>query len=108
MNKPDEIKTKLNAWLDAKRTLWLLVTIGVIFLLVFDNDSVLYQRKLNREIRNLRAENQRLAREIRENQNLLQHFDHYDYLEKYARKTFYLRKKNEDIYLINRPDSLKR
>ncbi len=98
----------LNKWFDAKRFLWLLVTTGITVLLFFDKDSVIYQRKLNREIRNLRAENQRLAREIRENQNLLQNFDRYDYLEKYARKTFYLRKKNEDIYLIKRPDSLKR
>ncbi len=108
MNKANEIKTKILTWFDAKRILWMLVITGITILLIFDNDSVLYQRKLSREIRNLRDENQRLAREIRENQNLLQHFDRYDYLEKYARKIFYLRKKNEDIYLIKRPDSLQR
>ncbi len=83
------------------------VAVALLYLMFFDNDSVWFQWKLSREIKALRAENRELSRKIKQNKELLKHFDDPAYVEKYAREQLLFRKANEEIFLVEMPDSLK-
>ena len=85
---------------------WIVVAVAVIYLLFFDNDSVLFQFKLSREIRQLKEENRTLAEKIKQNKELLKNFDNPAYIEKFAREELLFRKRNEDIFIV-KPDSKK-
>ncbi len=78
---------------------------GVIWLLFFDDDSVLYQFKLNKEIHKKETENERLKSEIEHIKQDLKKINDPVYLEKYAREELWLRKPNEDIYLIDEQEN---
>ena len=78
-----------------------LIVIGVVWLMFFDNDSVLYQFKLSKEIRRREMENRRLHRALNEVKHQLKEIDNTAYLEKYAREKLLLHKKDEDLYLID-------
>ncbi len=79
------------------------MVLGVVWLFFFDDDSVLYQLKLNKRIENKIRENKALKEEINRIKSDLQKIDNPVYLEKYAREELWLRKANEDIYLIDEP-----
>jgi len=78
-----------------------LIGVAVIWLMFFDRDSVFYQLKINREIRQLEAENRELERKIDSTAKVLEKMKDKAFLERYAREELLLRKKNEDIYLID-------
>jgi len=78
-----------------------LIGLGTVWLLVFDRDSVFYQLKINREIRQLEHDNARLARRIDSTHRLLRLMENPAYLERFAREEWLMRKKNEDLFLID-------
>ena len=89
------------------RNIWrIVITLAITYLLFFDNDSVLFQFKLSKEIRQLKKENQTLAEKIKQNKELLKNFDNPVYLEKFAREELLFRKRDEDIFLV-RPQEQK-
>jgi len=75
--------------------------VGVIWLLVFDRDSVLYHMKISREIRQLERENESLRRKIDSTRTVIRRMDRPAYTERYAREVLKFRKKNEDLYLLD-------
>jgi len=77
------------------------LTVGLVWLLFFDRDSVMYQLKINREIKQLERENLRLERQIDSTKKMLEKMNDPEFLERYAREQLLLRKANEDIYLID-------
>jgi cell division protein DivIC len=82
------------------------VIIAVLFLVwisFFDQNSLIYQYKLRREIRNIEANKRFYKSEIeklsRENREL---FGDVRNLEKFGREKFYMKKADEDLILIDR------
>lgn len=82
------------------------VIIAVLFLVwisFFDQNSLIYQNKLRREIRNIEANKRFYKSEIeklsRENREL---FGDVRNLEKFGREKFYMKKADEDLILIDR------
>lgn len=78
-----------------------------IWMLFFDNNSYLIHRELNKEIDGLEEEKDYYKKEIIKDQNELDKLNDKDGLEKFAREEYYMKRENEDIYIIEYQDSLK-
>ncbi len=75
----------------------------LVWLAFFDNDSILEQIKLSHKINNLKQEKSFYQTEIQKNKSALKALK-YDttQLEKYAREKYFMKKDNEDVYVIVR------
>ncbi|MCK5441233.1 MAG: septum formation initiator family protein [Maribacter sp.] len=85
----------------------LVLTIFVIWMLFFDTNSFLIHKELKKEIKNLEKTQEFLRNEIEKDNKLIDKLSDTNELEKFAREQYYLKKKNEEIYLIEYEDSLK-
>lgn len=73
----------------------------LIWMLFFDSDSLQRQFKLSQTIQNLKKQEKFYRQEIKKNQNAVNALK-YDttLLEKYAREKYFMKKDNEDIYIV--------
>lgn len=85
----------------------LVLTVFVIWMAFFDTNSLLIHLELRKEIKKLEKQQEFLKTEIAEDQKVLKRLSDPEELEKFAREQYYLKKKNEEIYLIEYEDSLK-
>ncbi|WP_414601369.1 FtsB family cell division protein [Flavobacterium sp.] len=75
----------------------LLFSIWMIFL---DNYSYLEHRFLDKEIDELENNEQYYINEIKKDSLKIKHLKNSDQTEKYAREKYFMKRENEDIYLI--------
>lgn len=103
-------------WKDLKQKKWfkimtntyvLVLTIFVIWMLFFDTNSLLIHHELRKEVKKLKSQKEFLETEIAKDKKELEKLSTKDGLEKYAREKYYMKKENEEIYLIEYEDSLK-
>ena len=85
----------------------MVLTIFVVWMLFFDTNSLLIHRELRKEIKNLEKTQQFLRNEIEKDKKIIEILSDTNELEKFAREQYYLKKKEEEIYLIEYEDSLK-
>ncbi|HZJ19188.1 MAG TPA: septum formation initiator family protein [Pricia sp.] len=85
----------------------LVLTVFVIWMVFFDTNSLLIHLELRKEIKKLEKQQDFLKTEIAEDKKVLKKLSDPEELEKFAREQYYLKKKNEEIYLIEYEDSLK-
>jgi len=83
------------------------LTIFVIWMIFFDTNSLLIHLELQKEINKLERQKDFLQEEIEKDKELLDKFSDKKELEKFARENYYLKKKNEEIFLIEYEDSTK-
>jgi cell division protein FtsB len=75
-------------------------------MLFFDTNSFLIHKELNDDI-NALEENQEFYRsEIENDKQFIEKMKDSDEMEKFARQKYYLKRENEDIYIIEYEDSL--
>ena len=99
---------KKNRWFHVLTNLYVLVlTIFVVWMLFFDTNSLLIHRELRKEIKNLEKTQQFLRNEIEKDKKIIEKLSDTNELEKFAREQYYLKKKKEEIYLIEYEDSLR-
>ncbi len=99
MNIPDKISSFFSL---IKNHPWkTIAVVGIVWLLFFDRDSVFYQFKINKEIRELEKQNDLLKKKIDSTQKVLEHMNERKYLERYAREVLLIKKADEDIFLID-------
>ncbi len=73
----------------------------VVWMLFFDQESVLVQSKLSKEIRNLEQQKKFYLEEIDKNKASLNILTNDTAsLEKYARETYFMKKDNEDVFVV--------
>jgi cell division protein DivIC len=97
-----------NKWFRIFSNIYVLVlTIFVIWMLFFDTNSVLFHNELNEEIQQLEKQKQHLQKEIEKDKKIIKKLNEDEGLEKFAREQYFLKKANEDIYIIEDEDSLK-
>ena len=84
----------------------LVLTVFVIWMIFFDTNSLLIHLELRKEIKKLEKQQEFLKTEIAEDKKVLKKLSDPEELEKFAREQYYLKKKNEEIYLIEYEDSL--
>lgn len=75
----------------------LLFGIWIVFL---DDASYLRHRDLDKEIRTLESNKKYYQDEISKDQKQIKELKNTEYIEKYAREKYYMKKNNEDIYVI--------
>lgn len=95
-------------WLNPYKNIFLVVSLVFIFwMLFFDANSWLIHRELNKEIKDLKAKKEFYNKEIQRDQKELKALQTDEGLEQYARKTYKMKRRNEDIYIIA-TDSVKK
>ena len=103
-------------WKELKEKKWfkvftntyiLVLTIFVIWMLFFDTNSFLIHRELQKEINKLEEQKDFLKKEIEKDKKLLNELNDPKALEKYAREKYYMKKENEEVFLIDYEDSTK-
>lgn len=100
-----EIRQK--KWFSLLTNVYILVaTVFVIWMLFFDTNSLLIHLELRKEINKLEKQQEFLKQEIAKDKQILEKLSDPEELEKFAREKYYLKKKNEEIYLIEYEDSL--
>lgn len=85
----------------------LVLTVFVIWMLFFDTNSYLIHRELQKEIKKLEKQKEFLEEEIEKDKAIIEKLSDPDELEKFAREKYYLKKPNEEIFIIEYEDSLK-
>ena len=69
-------------------------------MLFLDNYSYLEHRVLDKEIDELESNEQYYINEIKKDGLKIKHLKNSDQIEKYAREKYFMKRENEDIYLI--------
>ncbi|QXP52223.1 septum formation initiator family protein [Cellulophaga sp. HaHa_2_95] len=104
--KIKELKEK--KWFSIATNMYVLVlTVFVIWMLFFDTNSLLIHLELKKEINKLEKTKEYLQNEIIKDKIIIEKLSDQDELKKFAREQYYLKRKNEEIYLIEYADSLK-
>ena len=85
----------------------LVLTAFVIWMAFFDTNSLLIHMELRKEIKKLEKTQEFLKEEIAKDKEIIEQLSDPKELEKFARENYYLKKKNEEIYLIEYEDSTK-
>lgn len=81
--------------------------IFIVWMLFLDANSWFStHRELNRQIELLEKQKANLQREIKKDRMSIKKFSNIDELEKFARERYFMKKENEEIYIIEYADSL--
>lgn len=94
-------KLRKKRWFKTTSNRYLLI--GVLFIVwmtFFDTNSFLIQRELNKEIKSLEANTKFYSNEIQTDLDFIESMSDIEQIEKYAREKYYLKKDNEEIFLI--------
>ncbi len=106
MSKFSEIKNK--KWVQVISNKYLLIVIiFIVWMLFFDTNSYLIHQELNDDIKKLENIKAVYKDEIDEDKLFIEKMKDSNELEKFAREKYYLKKENEDIYIIENQDSIK-
>ena len=102
----NKIKISLKLIKSFKNIFFVVTLIFIIWMLFFDANSWLVQRELNKEIEILDSKKEFYIKEIKKDLETKKSLEKIDGLENYAREKYYMKRKNEDIFLIE-TDTLK-
>lgn len=95
-------------WFQVASNLYVLVlTIFMVWMLFFDQNSLLIHMELQREIQKLEQQQEFLREQIARDREVIETLSDPKQLEKFAREQYYLKKPDEEIYIIEYEDSLK-
>ncbi len=95
-------------WFSILTNLYVLIlTVFVVWMIFFDTNSLLIHLELKREIKKLEKQKEFLQEEIEKDKEVMERLSDPEELEKFAREQYYLKKKDEEIFIIEYEDSLK-
>ena len=78
----------------------LILTIFVVWMVFFDENSFFNHREFNGEIDKLNSEKNYYENQIKGDKELIDKLKNKEELEKFAREEYNMKKENEEIYLI--------
>ena len=87
----------------SNKYIWVLLFF-VSWMLFLDNYSYLDHRLLNKQIQELEDNKTYYKEEIDQDLKSIKSFKNPDQIEKYAREKYYMKRENEDIYIIEFED----
>ena len=79
---------------------FIILLLFVIWMIFFDENSLLNHWELGKEIDNLEKSNEYYQDQIKQDKKVIDNLNDPDSLEKYAREEYKMKKENEDIFLI--------
>ena len=101
-------KIKNNKWIRIIGNKYLIITVFFVFwMLFFDTNSFLIHKELNDDIKKLEENKKEYLEEIINDKIFIDKMKDSVEIEKFAREEYYLKKENEEIYLIEHEDSVK-
>lgn len=83
-----------------KSTIGLIIIFFIIWMIYFDSNSLLTHKRLNKDIEELNERKSYYNNEIKKDQRELKLMQSDSGLEKYAREKLFMKKDNEEIFLI--------
>ena len=87
----------------------LVLVFFIIWMLFLDNYSYMDHRFLNKEIEELETNKKYYQNEIKKDKKNIKTLKNQHQIEKYAREKYYMKKDNEDIFIIEyEADTLKK
>ncbi len=86
----------------------IILILFVIWMLFFDTNSFLIHNELNNDIRDLENNAEFYQKEIDGDKEFIYRMQDSSEMEKFARQRYFLKKENEDIFLIEHEDSIKK
>ena len=95
------IKIKNNRYFKLLSNIYFMTfTIFLFWILFFDSNSILVNLKLQKEINQLKERKAELEDQISIDKKIISSLQNIDSLERYAREKLYMKKENEEIYII--------
>lgn len=85
----------------------LILVVFLVWMLFFDANSWLIHHELNTDIDALEKEKEYYKKEIDKDNKAIKALSTQEGLEKFAREEYYMKRENEEIYIIEYEDSLK-
>ena len=90
------------------KNIYLIVFVSFVLWMVFgDSNSLIIHNELNNDIEKLENEKEYYRKEIVKDNKAIKELKKEEGLEKFAREEYYMKRENEDIYIIEYQDSLK-
>lgn len=78
----------------------IILSIFIVWMVFFDENSMLNHREFNKEINKLKSEKKYYKTQIKQDKELINKLKNNEELEKFAREEYNMKKDNEEIYLI--------
>ncbi|SDS32296.1 Septum formation initiator [Formosa sp. Hel1_31_208] len=78
-----------------------------VWMIFIDSNSLIIHKELNDDIKDLENEKAYYKNEIEKDKKAIKELSTDEGVEKLAREKYYMKKDNEDIYIIEYEDSLK-
>ena len=78
----------------------IILLLFIVWMVFFDENSFLNHRELNKEIDKLEKSNEYYEKEISHDKKIIKNLQNPDSLERFAREEYRMKKKDEDIYVI--------
>ena len=85
----------------------IILTTFLVWMMFFDENSYLNHRKFNKEIEELKKTNEFYKNKIEKDKEMIERLQDSLQLERFAREKYLMKKKNEDVYIIEF-DSIKK
>ena len=83
------------------RRLWVItIAVFVLVVAVFDKNILIEAWRLRQKINDLEAQKEYYQQKITEDSTILENLRDDDYLERYAREHYLMKRKDETIYLL--------
>lgn len=76
------------------------LSIFIVWMVFFDENSLLNHREFDKEINKLNSEKKYYETQIKQDKELINKLKNKEELEKFAREEYNMKKENEEIYLI--------
>ncbi|WP_243471338.1 MULTISPECIES: FtsB family cell division protein [Winogradskyella] len=84
----------------------IVLTVFIIWMLFFDAHSWLFHRELNKEIEELEYQKEHYKNEIAKDNKAIKELSTEEGIERAARENYYMKKADEDIFIIEYQDSI--
>ncbi|MEZ4779054.1 MAG: septum formation initiator family protein [Flavobacteriaceae bacterium] len=99
---------KKNKWFRFISNKYVLIfLLFLVWMIFFDTNSYFIHKELNDDIDALEKSKEFYEEEIKNDKAFIEKMNDSDEVEKYAREKYYLKRENEDIYIIQHEDSIK-
>lgn len=101
-------KLKNNKWIRFISNKYILILVlFLVWMFFFDTNSYFIHKELNEDKKNLIKSKEFYQNEIKKDLEFIEKMKDSNEMEKYAREKYYLKRENEEIYIIEHEDSLK-
>lgn len=85
----------------------LILVVFIVWMLFFDANSWFIHNELNNDVEALEAEKEYYRREIEKDRKAIKKLSTEEGLEKFAREEYFMKKDDEEIFIIEYEDSIK-